>query len=74
MIDDKYRSRRWIMANSILNWSRLFAAIILIIGTTVAVNHIGSIIIGVLTFLGGVHALVYGAYTANRAYTDKNNQ
>lgn len=70
-MDDKFRSRRWILANSILLWSRLFAAAILVIGGTLAIDHIGSVITGVLAFLGGVHGLVYGAYAANRALTDK---
>ena len=58
------------LANSILAWSRLFAAIILLIGCTIADEYIDTVIVGVLTFLGGVHALVYGAYTANRAVED----
>lgn len=69
--DEKFRSRRWILANNILKWSRLFAAVCLLIGLTIGDEHIGSIVTGVLAFLGTVHALVYGAYTANRAYTDK---
>lgn len=69
--DEKFRSRRWLLANNILSWSRLFAAIILIIGVTVASEHIGTIVTGVLAFLGAVHGLVYGAYTANRAFTDR---
>ena len=67
MTDEKFNSRRWILANNILIWSRLFAVIILLIGCTIAIEHIGSIITGVLAFLGGVHSLVYGAYAANRA-------
>jgi hypothetical protein len=74
MTDDKFRSRRWMLANNILIWSRVFAAVALIIGVTIAREHIGSIITGVLTFLGGVHALVYGAYTANHAFTDRNDK
>lgn len=70
MSNEKFNSRRWILAQSILIWSRLFAVLVLLIGSTIATDHIGSIITGVLAFLGGVHGLVYGAYTANRAYTD----
>ena len=73
MNDEKFNSRRWLLANNILRWSRLFAIIILLIGSTIAIDHIGTIITGVLTFLGSVHGLVYGAYTANRAYMDKKN-
>jgi len=69
-VDEKFRSRRWILANSILNWSRLFAAVILLLGSTLARENLESVIIGVLTFLGTAHALVYGAYAANRAMTD----
>ena len=58
------------LANSILNWSRFFAAIILLMGATLTPDSLDMVITGVLTFLGGVHALVYGAYTANRAFTD----
>ena len=72
-MDNKFNSRRWMLANNILRWSRLFAVIILLIGVTVGIDHIGSIITGVLSFLGGVHALVYGAYAANRAFTDKDD-
>lgn len=71
---NKFNSRRWVLANNILRWSRLFAAIILLIGSTIGIDHMGSIITGVLSFLGGVHALVYGAYAANRAFTDKDEQ
>jgi len=71
-IDEKFRSRRWILANNILVWSRVFAAVILLIGTTIATEHLGTIVTGVLALLGTVHALIYGAYTANRAYTDRN--
>lgn len=76
MIDDKFRSRRWMLARDILLYSRLFALVVLIIGVFVpdAKEHIGSIITGVLAFLGTVHALVYGAYTANHAFTGKDNR
>lgn len=74
MVDEKFRSRRWILANNILNWSRFFSLLVLLISATLAIDSLGSIIIGVLTFLGAVHTLVYGAYTANRAYTDHNKK
>lgn len=74
MDHNKYRSRRWIMAKNVLVWSRVFATLCLLIGIIMVPDEIGTIITGVLTFLGGVHALVYGAYAANRAYTDKTNQ
>lgn len=74
MSDDRFRSRRWLLAKDILAWSRAFAALILLIAVFMpgASEHVGSIVTGVLAFLGGVHALVYGAYTANRAITDRN--
>lgn len=69
-MDDKYRSRRWILANRILGFSWTFSLIVLIIGLAVSKDDLGSIITGVLAFLGTVHSLIYGAYVANRAYTN----
>lgn len=66
-IDDRFRSRRWILANKIINWTNFIAFICLLVAVLEAKDHVHDVISGILLFLGTVYSLTYGVYGANRA-------
>ena len=66
-MDEKFRSRRWMLVNRILATSFFMSAASLLIGTLLAPDQLAEIISSVLVFMGTVNGLVSTAYLVNRS-------